>query len=463
MKLHGHPSADASGLTSWGSLLVGLGSAALVITCGGAASSGAVAPTPPQSVPAVASSSPAVVPDGTAPASAPRAPLSRFGAALEELRAAKSQRAVRVLWLGDSHAAADYWPDVVRRSLQERWGDGGPGAVPLVARGYRHSGLSVDVDSNWKLEPAAPSSRVKALDGRFGLGGVRLVPLRAGARLSVTLSHPKGSAPAADKPSLAVSPGAATAEEGMVRWTVVAAAGATGARLDLQAGAEQGTLTLEAPGAGGVASPQVQELTAPRGEPFHLTSRQGDAQVLGVYAEYQTPGVVLDTLGVNGARLATLRAWDEDTFVELLSQRAPSLVLFVYGTNEVYDIDDVSRFGRDLEDVMRRVRRALPEVDCAVLGVPDVGRGGAAASQRAGELADVQRQSAEAQGCAFFDTFDAMGGPDAFETWAAAEPALATKDGVHFASAGYRRLGQLTQQWLWQQLGVAESPQDSKK
>ena len=50
-------------------------------------------------------------------------PLFEKLAALDDLIAAT--RPVRILHFGDSHVAADYWTDVVRRRLQDRFGDAG--------------------------------------------------------------------------------------------------------------------------------------------------------------------------------------------------------------------------------------------------------------------------------------------------------------------------------------------------
>jgi hypothetical protein len=51
-------------------------------------------------------------------------------------------------------------------------------------------------------------------------------------------------------------------------------------------------------------------------------------------------------------------------------------------------------------------------------------------------LVSSQRRVAEAQGCAFFDTFHAMGGEDSIGRWYQARPQLAAPDFSHPTAAG---------------------------
>ncbi len=102
---------------------------------------------------------------------------------------------VRVLWFGDSHTAADYMTDRVRRGLQERFGSGGPGFVRIGLANYRHAGLKVSRDGAWRIEPHPPARRSRQDDGVFGLGGLRAVgEASARARLELTGSERRGDA-----------------------------------------------------------------------------------------------------------------------------------------------------------------------------------------------------------------------------------------------------------------------------
>jgi hypothetical protein len=51
-------------------------------------------------------------------------------------------------------------------------------------------------------------------------------------------------------------------------------------------------------------------------------------------------------------------------------------------------------------------------------------------------LVGAQRRVAEEEGCAFFNTFEAMGGMNAIERWFSAKPRLAAADFIHPTAAG---------------------------
>src|SRR5450432_2962874 len=75
-------------------------------------------------------------PEATDPA---KLDLPHFYADLAGLEQHKRKAPVRVLWLGDSHTAADYLTGALRARLQTRFGAAGPGFVRLGVKPYRHS------------------------------------------------------------------------------------------------------------------------------------------------------------------------------------------------------------------------------------------------------------------------------------------------------------------------------------
>src|SRR5882724_27840 len=145
-------------------------SALMVVTCatatrtpivasatGPAAGAVSVAPNPGVApVPSVASSAQGEPVTAAATPPLPQgSALSRFQAALRD--APHRTEPVRILWLGDSHTAADFWPDAVRKPLQAAFGSGGPGFLYLGLGLYRHGGIKLSRDGKWHVEPRQPS------------------------------------------------------------------------------------------------------------------------------------------------------------------------------------------------------------------------------------------------------------------------------------------------------------------
>jgi lysophospholipase L1-like esterase len=174
---------------------------------------------------------------------------------------------------------------------------------------------------------------------------------------------------------------------------------------------------------------------------LHIDRVQGNPELFGVIAEGSEPGIVIDTLGINGARVATPLTWDHAHFVAQVKQRSPALVVLAYGTNEIGDALAPWRYAAQYDALLARLRDAVPKVACLILGPPDRALPDWSGDPREVEIEQVQRQVAQQQGCAFFSMLDAMGGPGSLQRWAFAVPPLAQKDRVHLTPQGYETLG----------------------
>ncbi len=411
-----------------------------VVTCSGASA----APPPLVAAPhGNAESSPASpgAPETTSNAgvSPPRAegveppavadPFGSFRTALNELRAGQRKEPVRVLWLGDSHTSADFTTDVVRGALWQRYGVGGPGFVRLGVQPYRHARVRLEHGGRWQRRPEQPSRRSLVADGVFGLCGMRSVP-EAGAWASVKL---RGSDLAAD------------AE---VRFTLLYRL-PKGAELGVRLGKkslvlDETTEGFEPPG----SSIRRVLLTGLAADELRVERRAGAPEVFGVYVEGSEPGVVLDTCGIEGARVATALAWDESAWQAEVRARRPDLLVLAFGTNEAFDDGRVERYGPELVELVRRVRAASPQTACWIFGPPDAADREGGTKARVLDVTAVQRRAAEELGCGFVSGLDLMGGEGSFGSWMSQDPPLARRDRIHLTPPGYERLGTAAVDWL---------------
>lgn len=412
-----------------------VGVAAIVaVTC----SSGQVtpepvaAPTAPPPLPPPAASSAAPIPPPSAsvaleasvpaPDPGPGFALPRFFSALQELEAKKRGEHVRILWLGDSHTQADFWTHAVRRSLQRRFGNGGPGFVFLGLRTYRHSGFHLSVDGAWNRQPSAPSHVRRQDDGVFGLGGMRTIA-RPTARIRLTLREGAG--------------------EGSIRWEVAYRLGDASDAFSVAAtGAEKSIIRVEPSSTdGGTGIQHVRRVTDASGA-LVVAGHSGTPEIFGAVAETSTAGVVVDTLGINGARIGTPVAWDDRSWIREAERRRPALVVFAYGTNEAGDATALERYPPRFEQMLGRARAAAGgPVDCLLVGPTDRAGTQWNTLKRVGQIDDQQRDVAQKLGCEYFSAFEAMGGDGGFKEWRDENPPLAHTDRVHLTPQGYKKLG----------------------
>ena len=351
--------------------------------------------------------------------------------------------AARVLWLvfGDSHTAGDSLTSRLRVTLQSKFGDAGRGLVAAgrpPTRHYYQRDVRYGTTGSWK----AAVGGHKADPEPYGIAGLRVYGRSKGAQLWVeTCSDCQTGTRVAQFEILYY----AAPDHGVLRY-----------RVDDRPWQDLRTRTTA------IEPPHpAREVIAVADGPHKLTIEHGGGGVLdlfGVVLERVRPGVIVDSLGVVGRRLGSLRSWDWSVIGEQLASRDPRLVVLQYGTNEADDPDlDLEAMARNFDDTILRIRAAAPTAAILVLGPPDM------AAREAGKQCDklpsdapiiaecewrtphvlaeiiaVEHAAALRNHAAFFDSFAAMGGADHMHQWVTSEPKVAFKDHVHLTDVGYR-------------------------
>lgn len=348
--------------------------------------------------------------------------LSAFFDALRGLEAGKRSTHLRITWLGDSHTNADFLSGAVRTALAARFGDGGPGFVRIGTKPYRHDGVKLGRDGAWNVDPDPPARRSLQDDGVFGLGGTRAEP-KPGASFGLQV----------------IAHGAAAQElaDFELSYTLT-----SGGSFRLQLGSHERRVDDKTQVEQTPSGVRHLSLTAPLGSQLSLKPERNSPRFFGAIVErHQPPGVVLDTLGIDGARLETPLAWDEGAFVQEVERRAPELFVLAYGTNEAFDRTRVERYGSQLSALVGRLRRAAPTASCLVLGPTDAPLGDGSVP-RVAEVASALRSAASELGCAFVSLQQLMGGEGSFARGMKAKDRLCQPDKLHLTPRGYQELGQ---------------------
>jgi len=338
-----------------------------------------------------------------------------FYASLE--RAFQGEWVTRIVHYGDSHVAADILTGALRRQLQLCFGEAGAGFV-LPGRpwpGYLRAGVTSHASEGWQTDGLTQGSVVA--DGRLGLAGVSL------------------------------------STKGACEWITVTAAGSY---FDIY--------VLKQPGGGSISvsldgvehkrnfsldsrtneSACIEVVAAFRS--VHTieirTTSAGRARIFGIAIEFHSAGVIYDALGINGARASRPLQWDWKVLAASLERRDPDLIVVAYGSNEVSDVDlDLEEYRASFTTLLNKFHEAAPRASILVIGPPDraVRRGHRWKTiGRMTALVEAQRQAAFEAGAAFYDLFNAMGGPGSIERWATQPERLAQPDRVHLTSTGYR-------------------------
>ncbi len=348
--------------------------------------------------------------------------LGRFFGRLEAVEELRPGTLVRITHLGDSPLTGDLISGEARQILQAELGDGGPGFV-LAGRPwgwYGHQGISIDA-KGWT--PRSPLL-LPGNGGHHGLGLVSFTSSSASARSEIRREV-----------------GTFTRAE----VTFTAAPGGGTLLVSLDGGPEE-----EVPTSAPVRRTGRFAASVPGGARRIALRPKGDGEVTlhGVVLETLGPGVVYDAVGANGASIHALNLLDEEGWIEALALRRSDLLILNYGTNES-SMEGIGgpRYEREYAVAIGRVRRALP--DASILVMAPMDRGVRLADGNIGtlpsirRLVSVQRRIARENGCAFFDTFAAMGGEGTMGRWYENEPRLVTGDFTHTTKPGSDRVARL--------------------
>ena len=331
---------------------------------------------------------------------------------------------VRWAQFGDSLTAWSLLVGELRELTQAQFGDAGHGFVyldnPLDKSHEQQSGIALEHGDFYVR------STLFHDDPAFGLSGIAFRPLDdSWTRITRTSDS---SSPFERLGLLFQS------ETGHATLRVATPAGAN-------------TYTIE--GEPGVSS--LAWIDVPPSREVTVDSFEPSVTWHGLLAERQAPGFVVDNIGLVRGRIGYLRKirdWERQ-----LALRDPDVVAFFYGSVTGHDRDPAflrnpspawrDALRDDTESVYARLRDALPDRDCLVIGHltrAERGRSGVREVEQTAVTVDIQRRAAQRTGCAFWDSHavvHATGGPEA---WNAAKPQLLGQDLRHLRRAGSEKV-----------------------
>jgi lysophospholipase L1-like esterase len=338
-------------------------------------------------------------------------------------RAARKQGKARIVFYGDSHTAPDLITGRLRSSLQAEFGDAGPGFVMPGKPFPHHHHTLVEYAPSKGLTGARINRSVR--EGKFGMFGAALKAKRAVTVHMRTRHYGKASG---------------QASELELYYLKQPGGGRVQVSLD---GRALGAVSTRSKVVGG----GYQHYRVPDGlHEIVLRTSEGAVTLLGLTLERKQAGVVVDTLGIPGARAKFHLLWDEQLYAEQLKKRDPDLVVMAYGTNEAGDEDlSLSDYEQTVRKTVSRLRGLAPHASCLLLGPTDrpekLEDGRWAPRAAVLSVNALQRKIAGELGCAFVDVQAAMGGPLSIIRLAEADPPYAARDFVHLTMRGYEALG----------------------
>lgn len=330
----------------------------------------------------------------------------------QQLSHPAEDESVHILQYGDSHTASDDWANELRRQLQAKFGAGGPGYTlaghPFL--GYRRFDSQGSSSKGWFTAGTIGHKG----DGIDGLAGVSITSHSAGEAVSLSVECEQLELHFLRQPG--------------------------GGRLEFSVdGAPNQTIDTD-----GELGPGIfTYATTPGLHEYRLRTLSSAAVRLFGWVAQNHTGVTYETLGINGAQASVMLGWDWTIVASELMSRDPGLIVLAYGTNEALSRSwTAEQYRADLIEVIHRLRTAVPTASILMIGPPDCSyraHGRRAPFPHLEQVIEIQREVAQANGCAFWDWRAAMGGPGSGRQWVQA--GLGQGDYTHLTGAGYRMAG----------------------
>ncbi|HEY5958243.1 MAG TPA: hypothetical protein VIV60_16880, partial [Polyangiaceae bacterium] len=277
--------------------------------------------------------------------------LNEFFSRLNQTATKQSGAITRILHFGDSIVASDMVSSTLRRRFQEQFGDAGHGFT-LIANAwpaYFHEGVTRFATSGWQI------SRVVgplASDGWHGLGGVSFrAPPHLLARIGTAKKGDFGRQ--------------------VSRFEIAYVESPDGGQADVRIDGRP-EVPLDSKGPTKRFRSAIYH-TSDGEHDLEIQTTRGTSRFFGVVLEREQTGVVLDAIGILGARIRFLDKQDDAHFREQLVWRDPGLVIYQFGANESADGYAYSMvdYYQTMRAVIVQQRQALPNASCLVVGAMD--------------------------------------------------------------------------------------------
>ena len=361
----------------------------------------------------------------------------------------------RVAHYGDSQIEGDRISMFIRNTLQKRFGGGGIGYVQLFEP-TNHQHLSYEHSDNWVRNEVFQN---KAEDAFYGMGGVVFTygphdeqDAEADSEDEAAETPDANAAPVKNDTTAAKNAEAPAAEGEPDAYATLKVSGAWFNRLRLAWGKATAPVRVVLE----VDDEPVDEQLLEGDMAFSLTSFKvpngakhlrfkfygPSPKIYGALLDTHT-GVQVDNFGIRGHGGNGLLRINLPSFKAQAKALNTKLIILQFGGNAVpsEDVEDWSFYETSTYNIIHRIKRAYPRAGIIVMSVSDAAHkvdGKMQSYATVPHIRIMQQRAAERANVAFFDLYEAMGGPGSIISWVGHDPPYAAKDFAHFSYAGQK-------------------------
>jgi lysophospholipase L1-like esterase len=160
-------------------------------------------------------------------------------------------------------------------------------------------------------------------------------------------------------------------------------------------------------------------------------------------------GIAVDNIAMRGGSGTVFTRLGASHFASQIQREPVSLIIMQFGGNTVPHIKNQKNaddYGKWFASQIAFLKRIVPEADILVIGPSDM-----SVKENTSyvtypflvEVRDALKKAAFAEGAAFWDIFEVMGGKNSMPSWVDADPPLAGPDYIHFTPLGAKTIAEL--------------------
>jgi lysophospholipase L1-like esterase len=344
---------------------------------------------------------------------------------LEKLRLLKNgeRKQVNIIHIGDSHIQADYMTEVVRKNLQQYFGNAGRGLiVPARVAGTNEPGnFSSYSTFAWNSKRLVHTAKPLPI----GIGGITLQTDNPQANFLVNMKDPMWDYRfnsvsffyLHDKESFSLS----------IRDSSLN---------------ELGKVEMEDPGTKDdfYKMPLSSTMNYMFVQVLKEHENQNHATLFGLNLENGNPGILYHAIGVNGAKYEHYNA--ANLFAKQTALLQPDLFIISLGTNESIEYPRINpSFFSHITLLMESLAKNNPEAKFILVTPPDAFIKKTRVNPGIELIRSQILKYAVENGFAFWDMYKVNGGKNSASAWKA--NGMLRPDGVHFSKDGYAFQGNL--------------------
>ena len=158
-------------------------------------------------------------------------------------------------------------------------------------------------------------------------------------------------------------------------------------------------------------------------------------------------GVAMDNIPLRGSAGLEFTKTDRVMLGNMYNDLNVSLVLLQFGVNVAPNIvESYNYYERVFYRQLMLLKQIKPDLSIIVMGISDMARKEetrVVSYPNLEKIRNAQKNAAFKAGCAFWDSYEAMGGEGSMTDWANSDPPLARKDFIHFTYTGSNKLAEM--------------------